>query len=362
MKTLLSHKLDLVFSTFIEVTGLITTGASISRIVTPILACSCEILKGRGAFAILDDGGELSRVSFVPKRGRARRPVTQGRIDAGSAAAKLCRTRTMPLVRPIGSPEEMRAIFGHENGLRTGILVGACLRYQKARIGAMGVILPARSRSKAEDLGLFELLVRQAAAAVKNAREFERTQTLSITDGLTGAYNYRFMIDALEKQVGMAQRFREVFSIIMIDVDSLKEYNDVHGHLGGSEVIRQVARVAASKIRMIDLLCKYGGDEFVVVLPRTPKQGSGVVAERLRDAIEKHKFPGESLTGKITASFGIASYPEDGRTVQDLIATADKALYRAKNYGRNMVWLSGKRTPYSRSSETKSGNVKRLSR
>jgi diguanylate cyclase (GGDEF)-like protein len=148
----------------------------------------------------------------------------------------------------------------------------------------------------------------------------------------------------------------------MIDVDSLKEYNDVHGHLGGSEVIRQVARVAASRIRAIDLLCKYGGDEFVVVLPRTPKQGSGVVAERLRDAIEKHRFPGESLTGKITASFGIASYPEDGRTVQDLIATADKALYRAKNYGRNMVWLSGKRTPYSPSSGTGSRSAKRLSR
>jgi diguanylate cyclase (GGDEF)-like protein len=95
------------------------------------------------------------------------------------------------------------------------------------------------------------------------------------------------------------------------------------------------------------MLCKYGGDEFVVVLPRTPKQGAAIAAERLRDSIEKHRFPGEEITGKITASFGIASYPEDGRTVHDLIASADKALYRAKQHGRNKVWLSGKRTPYS---------------
>ncbi|HVP57239.1 MAG TPA: diguanylate cyclase, partial [bacterium] len=253
MKTLLSHKLDLVFSTFIEVTGLITTGASISRIVTPILACSCEILKGRGAFAVLEDASELRRVSFVPRRGRGRRPVTEAKLDAASPAARLCRARTVPVMWPLRSPGEIGEIFGLENGLRAATLVGASLKYQKTRVGALGVILPARTRPKAEDLGLFDLLVRQAAAAIKNAREFERTQTLSITDGLTGAYNYRFMIEALGKQIGMAQRFRETFSIIMIDVDSLKEYNDVHGHLGGSEVIRQVARVAASRIRMIDL-------------------------------------------------------------------------------------------------------------
>jgi diguanylate cyclase (GGDEF)-like protein len=238
-------------------------------------------------------------------------------------------------------------MFGLENGHRPGTLVGACLRYRKARVGAIGVILPAGSRPKAEDLGLFQLLVRQAAVAIQNAKEFETTQALSITDGLTGAYNYRFMLDVLKKGIGVAERFREVFSIIMIDVDGLKEYNDVHGHLGGSEVIRQVARVTMSKIRAIDSLCKYGGDEFVVLLPRTPKEGSAIVAEKLREAIEKHKFPGERLTGKITASFGIASYPQDGTTVEDLIASADKALYKAKNYGRNKVWLSGKRTPYS---------------
>jgi len=351
VKKLLPHKLDLVFSTFIEVTGLITTGASITRIVGPILACSCEILGGRGAFAILANGDGLTRVSFVRSRGKLRRPVTETGILPGGPAAKLCIAGPAPVLRPVASPADIRALFGPENGVRAGTLVGAGLRYQRARVGAIGVIIPSASRPRAEDLGLFQLLARQAAVAIKNAKEFEKTQALSITDGLTGAYNYRFMVDVLKKGVGVAERFHEIFSIIMIDVDGLKEYNDIHGHLGGSEVIRQVARVTLNNIRAVDSLCKYGGDEFVVLLPRTAKDGAAIVAEKLRDAIERHKFPGERLTGKITASFGIASYPEDGTTVHGLISSADKALYRAKNYGRNKVWLSGKRTPYSPSSK-----------
>ena len=133
----------------------------------------------------------------------------------------------------------------------------------------------------------------------------------------------------------------------MLDVDGLKEYNDVHGHLGGSGVIKRIAAIAAAKLRTIDMLCKYGGDEFVVVLPRTPKKGAAFAAERIRQSLEEHAFPGERKTGKITMSMGIASFPEDGRTVQDLIERADRALYKAKRHGRNTVWVSGDRTAYS---------------
>ena len=95
------------------------------------------------------------------------------------------------------------------------------------------------------------------------------------------------------------------------------------------------------------MLCKYGGDEFVVILPRTEKDGAANAAERIRIGIDAHAFVGQNITGNITASMGIASYPEDGKTVEELIASADKVLYRAKRRGRNLVWLSGKRKPYS---------------
>lgn len=348
MARTLSHKLDLVFNTFIEVTGLITTGASISRIVSPILTCACAILGGKAAFAILDDGGRITRVSLSYRSGKARQPVRHESVTPDADAARLCRTATAAVLRGL-DPGRIAALSGVPGDHSSAAVIGAGLIYRKVRIGAIGVVVSKRRAATAEDVGLFQLLARQAATAIRNAKEFERTQTLSITDGLTGAYNYRFLIDALRKEIGIAERFKEVFSLVMIDVDGLKEYNDIHGHLGGSEVIRQLAGLAASKIRAIDMLCKYGGDEFVVVLPRTPKAGAAVATERLRQLIENHRFPGEDITGKITASFGIASYPEDGATVQDLIASADKALYQAKRHGRNMVWLSGKRRPYSRS-------------
>lgn len=345
----LSHKLDLVFNTFIEVTGLITTGASISRIISPILACACGILGGRAAFAILDEGGKTTRVSLSSSAGKPRQPVRHESVALSADGARLCRAAKATVLRGLETPGRIAALSGVPGNHKSAVVIGTGLSYRKVRIGAIGVVVSRRRAPSREDIGLFDLLARQAATAIRNAKEFERTQTLSITDGLTGTYNYRFLIDALRKEIGIAQRFREVFSLVMIDVDGLKEYNDIHGHLGGSEVIRQLARLAASKIRAIDMLCKYGGDEFVVVLPRTPKAGAAVATERLRQLIENHRFPGEDITGKITASFGIASYPEDGTTVQDLIASADKALYQAKRHGRNMVWLSGKRTPYSRS-------------
>ena len=347
-RRLLSRKLDLVFTTFIEATGLITTGASISRIIAPILACASQILGGRGAFVALSGTGDVTRVSYVRRGTGARRPMRLDVMAPNRRVAKLSKAARAVVLSDFSGPEQVEALSG-VGGRVPSVIVGTGLRHRKVAVGAIGVVVPKDALPSAEDIGLFELLARQAAAAIRNAREFERTQTLSITDGLTGAYNYRFLIDALKKEIGLAQRFREVFSIIMIDVDGLKEYNDVHGHLGGSEVIRQVARVAFGNIRAIDMLCKYGGDEFVALLPRTPKGGAAVLAERLRHLIETHRFPGEEITGKITASFGIASYPGDGATVEELIASADKALYRAKRYGRNLVWLSGKRTPFSHS-------------
>jgi diguanylate cyclase (GGDEF)-like protein len=344
----LSNKLDLMFTTFIEVTGLITTGASMSRIVTPILACACEILGGHEAFAILEDGNSLTRLGYTSRRAGVRHAERQDHVRIPGPASKLYGTGKVLILSGKSSSAEIEALSGMGRNLRAATMIATKLSYRKVRIGMIGVLLRRRGEPEAEDVGLFGLLARQAAVAVCNAREFDRTQTLSITDGLTGAYNYRFLIDALRKEVGIAQRYKEVFSIIMIDVDGLKEYNDVHGHLGGSEVIKQVARICKSRIRAIDMLCKYGGDEFVAVLPRTPKRGAAMVAERLRGLIEKHTFPGEDLTGKITASFGISTYPADGTTVQDLIENADKALYKAKRHGRNLVWVSGKRTPYSR--------------
>lgn len=174
-------------------------------------------------------------------------------------------------------------------------------------------------------------------AAIDNLRRFSRAEELSITDGLTGVYNYRYLRSALDKEVARCKRFREEFSIIMLDVDHLKEYNDVHGHLQGSEVLRRLAQVVMGELRSADVVAKYGGDEFVIVLPQTHRAGAHVLAERIRAAIEAYEFPGEEGDMKITSSMGVAKFPEDGEFTRDLLEAADIALYEAKRSGRNRV-------------------------
>jgi diguanylate cyclase (GGDEF)-like protein len=175
------------------------------------------------------------------------------------------------------------------------------------------------------------------ASALDNLRRFSRAEELSITDGLTGVYNYRYLRSALDKEVARARRFREKFAIIMLDVDHLKEYNDVHGHLRGSEVLRRLAQVVMGELRTSDVIAKYGGDEFVIILPQTDREGARTLAERIRAAVEVHEFPGEEEGMRITSSMGIAQFPEDGELTRDLLESADNALYDAKRSGRNRV-------------------------
>jgi len=175
------------------------------------------------------------------------------------------------------------------------------------------------------------------AAALDNLRRFARAEELSITDGLTGVYNYRYLRSALDKEVSRARRFHETFSIIMLDVDHLKEYNDVHGHLRGSEVLRRLAQIMMAELRGADLVAKYGGDEFVIILAQTDRDGACVLAERIRRAIESHDFPGVETGMRITSSMGIAEFPRDAESSRELLEAADKALYDAKRTGRNRV-------------------------
>lgn len=316
-----------------------------TRIVSPLLMCSREVLSGEAAFIVMEKAGVKALICYgQPSRG-GRQVVKAVEVDASAVKTGSGSRRTS--LTTLGKVVNLRKLTWLRTYPSSQPVAAAKLRTDHTSLGMICVILSGETIPR-ERLRLFKVLARETGVALKTAREYERTQTLSITDGLTGAYNYRFLIDAIRKEIGRSERFNDNFSLIMIDVDGLKEYNDVHGHLKGSGVIKQLAKVVSQCLRKIDMLCKYGGDEFVAILPRTTKMGAALAAERIRQAIERHRFPGESLTGKITASMGIATYPEDGKAVQKLINSADKALYRAKRHGRNQVWLSGERKPYSK--------------
>ena len=169
----------------------------------------------------------------------------------------------------------------------------------------------------------------------------KKTRELSVTDGLTGLYNQSHFFKLLDLELKKSEKHRLVFSLIMFDVDNFKNYNDNNGHIRGSEALNKIGTLMRKVFRLSDMLAKYGGDEFVVILPQTDKVGAFLAADRLRETVEQESFVGREKQpqGCITLSIGVASYPTHGSTAEEILDRADKALYFAKESGKNKTIL-----------------------
>jgi len=165
----------------------------------------------------------------------------------------------------------------------------------------------------------------------------QHAKLLSETDGLTGLFNTRGFAIAANRPFGQALRYGRPASVLMIDSDHLKAVNDSHGHDAGNRLLRQVANAVQAELRATDVPARYGGDEFIVLLPETPPKGALDVAERIRAAIGARPLAINGQQVASTVSIGLACYPEDGRTLDALATRADRALYQAKQEGRNRV-------------------------
>jgi len=180
----------------------------------------------------------------------------------------------------------------------------------------------------------------QLNAKVKELEEaHERLRQLAITDGLTGLFNHRYFKEHLEQELYRASRHHSEVSLIMIDIDYFKRYNDTFGHPAGDALLRAVARILKDNIRKIDIAARYGGEEFTLVLADTAKAAASMVAEKMRRMVETNAFEGlpSHQDGHITISLGVATFPLDATNPNDLIAMADQRLYQAKQRGRNQV-------------------------
>ncbi len=190
------------------------------------------------------------------------------------------------------------------------------------------------------------MVLDRAAAYERLAERTEELRDLAFRDPLTGIYNYRYLEESLEMEIHRAERYGTAFTVLMIDIDHFKRFNDNYGHQVGDEILRLFARTIRSTLRESDVLFRYGGEEFTVLLPDTRKSRALVPAENIRRAVEALDLA-ETIPGTddrtMTCSVGVAAYPEDARTRASLIGFADDALYRAKHGGRNRVVLAVRR-------------------
>jgi diguanylate cyclase (GGDEF)-like protein len=216
----------------------------------------------------------------------------------------------------------------------------------KSKLRVLGVIqLVNVNMTKFSETEVFFLqsLCDYAAIAIENARWVERIQELTITDDCTGLYNARHLYKTLETEVYRSSRFGYEFSVLFIDLDHFKSVNDTHGHLVGSKLLAEIGYLVKAQLRLIDFAFRYGGDEFVVLLPQTSKDAALVVAKRLRDGLRGSSFcREEGLNLNVRASIGLATYPHDARTAHDIIRQADEMMYLVKNTTRDNIGIASR--------------------
>jgi diguanylate cyclase (GGDEF)-like protein len=183
-----------------------------------------------------------------------------------------------------------------------------------------------------------QVVAEHATLALRNAERYRTARDRAFIDDVTEVYNARYLLEALEREIRRAERYGTELSILFLDLDRFKLVNDTHGHLVGSNTLRQLSRLLEGCVRQVDTVARYGGDEFTILLVDTGERVGRTIAERIRQSVERHAFEaGGGRTLRLSCSVGVSTYPAHGRTREALLDASDKAMYRAKSQGRNRV-------------------------
>ena len=308
------------------------------KVIELIMARVQELIPSE-AWSMLMVDEEKQELAFELALGAKGKEVSSFRVKMGEGVAGwVAETGKPAIVNDTAKDARFARKFDAKTQFETRSILCAPLISRGRTIGVVEIVNKLKGRFTEGDLEILLTLVEPCAIAIENAILFQRTEQLTITDDLTKLFNSRYLNVYLSRELKRCKRHGIPLSLIFLDLDGFKSINDQYGHLAGSATLAEVGAILAEALRESDILARYGGDEFVVVLPETPPPGALVIAERLRRAIEVHSFlQVQGLTARISASFGIASYPDHGLSPDGLIQKADQAMYRVKERDKNGI-------------------------
>ncbi len=326
-------------SVFHELGKALTSSLQLDQVLRTIMEKINEVLRPDTWSLLLMDQ-DKNELYFQIATGVGAEALRDVRIPVGKGIAGWVAQSGEPVVVPDTSQDSrFFSQVDEKTKMATRSIVAVPVRFRDQCLGVIELINCVGPEGFSErDLALLEALADYAAIAIENARHVHRIHELTIKDDCTSLYNARHMNFMLDTEIYRSNRYAFEFSVIFIDLDHFKMVNDTHGHLMGSKLLGEVGDMIKDHCRIIDLAFRYGGDEFVILLPQTSKDNACRVARRLHKLIRESIWLKDvGLNVRITASVGIASYPGDSKTKADLLHLADEAMYNVKNSTRDAV-------------------------
>ncbi len=224
-----------------------------------------------------------------------------------------------------------------EIGIEVRDLLALPVRGEESESGVFWILPEGRSFGE-DEIDRALIVTGHTSLSLRNAEHYHRAKERALVDDVTEIYNARYLLEAMDREIRRAERYGSELSVLFLDLDRFKLVNDNHGHLVGSQALRQLSRVLGQCVRQVDTLARYGGDEFTILLVGTGEEIGTEIAERIRRIVSETAFEaGPDRVLNLTCSVGVSTYPAHGRTREALLDSADKAMYRAKSKGRNRV-------------------------
>ncbi|NJD56495.1 MAG: sensor domain-containing diguanylate cyclase [Nitrospirae bacterium] len=327
---------------FEEVNRTLTSSLELGAVLRTIMKKTKTLVQAEACSILLIDE-ETGDLVFEKTTGKkeTKKKIRRERLKIGEGIAGWVAREHVPVIVPdVSKDPRFNPRIDMETDFKTKSIMCVPIQNKGNILGVLEIVNKTNNEPfTKDDLALILRIVDHAAIAIERSSLYQKMAEMSVTDDLTKLFNTRYLNRTLEIELTRATRHHTSLSLIFMDVDHFKNINDNYGHLVGSKLLVEMGQLLLKSLRTVDIVARYGGDEFVMVLPQTSPKNALQIAERIRRSIEHNVFmKKDGYSFKVTASFGVASYPESAKSKDELMKLADEAMYRVKNQTRNGVY------------------------